>query len=302
MFAGKEVAEAACHNAQEGVTLFKSLGTSAQDSAARLQEAGKRFGKALGGVKTPGDVLTAQADYVQACSQVAQDSLLGMTQLTHKSVSGYISTLSSLVASEAIQVPSYLRALPSESVAAVAEPVAEAKQEEKIEPAKKAAAPKTRRKSTKTTTAKTKAVSAKPKVTAEPKPAASDTAVEAAVQAPVAEPVAETIPTLTAVTEAAPVEVPAQDVMPQPEMNAAPVEPVFEPSQPAPEINVAPVEPVFEPAQPAPEYNSAPMEPVFEPTQPVQDTYVAPMEPVDVNGNTFQQPVQENVDPFKTGS
>ncbi|NVK40634.1 MAG: hypothetical protein HWE39_05265 [Oceanospirillaceae bacterium] len=299
MLAGKEVAEAACLNAQEGVSLFKSLGTSAQDSAARLQEAGKRFGKALGGIKSPGDLLTAQADYVQACSQVAQDSLLGMTQLTHKSVSGCIGTLSSLLASETIQVPSYLSTVSSESGAAVAEPEVEAKAEAKVEakaeatkaPAKKAAATKTRRKSTKATTEKTKAANAKPKTAvaestpaAEPKSAAGDKAMEAAVQAPVAEPAAEAIPTLTAVTESAPVEAPAQDVMPQPDMNAAPVEPVFEPTQPAPETN------------------AAPMEPVFEPTQPAPDVYVAPMEPVDVNGNTFQQPAPENVDPFKTGS
>jgi hypothetical protein len=97
MFANKETVETGYQRAQEGMALMKALGASVQDSVLKIKQVNKGFVEALAEVKGADDLFDAQADYVQNCGQVAQDSVLDLTKLTHQTMARYLSQVSSLL-------------------------------------------------------------------------------------------------------------------------------------------------------------------------------------------------------------
>jgi hypothetical protein len=130
MFANEETVETACQRAQEGMALMKALGASVQDSVLRIEQVNKGFVEALADVKAADELFNAQADYVQSCGQVAQDTVLDLTNLTHQTMVRYLSQVGSLLSTN----PTFLAvpAAPAEEpeVAVVAEPAAPAEEPE----------------------------------------------------------------------------------------------------------------------------------------------------------------------------
>jgi len=130
MFANKETVETVCQRAQDGMALMKALGASVQDSVLRIEQANKGFVEALADVKAADDLFNAQADYVQGCGQVAQDTVLDLTNLTHQTMVRYLSQVGSLLSTN----PTFLAvpAAPAEEpeTAVVAEPAAPAEEPE----------------------------------------------------------------------------------------------------------------------------------------------------------------------------
>ena len=139
MFANKETVETVCQRAQDGMALMKALGASVQDSVLRIEQANKGFVEALADVKAADDLFNAQADYVQSCGQVAQDTVLDLTNLTHQTMVRYLSQVGSLLSTN----PTFLAvpAAPAEEpeTAVVAEPAAPAEEPEVAVVAKPAA-------------------------------------------------------------------------------------------------------------------------------------------------------------------
>jgi hypothetical protein len=130
MFANEETVETACQRAQEGMALMKALGASVQDSVLRIEQVNKGFVEALADVKAADELFNAQADYVQSCGQVAQDTVLDLTNLTHQTMVRYLSQVGSLLSTN----PTFLAvpAAPAEEpeTAVVAEPAAPAEEPE----------------------------------------------------------------------------------------------------------------------------------------------------------------------------
>jgi hypothetical protein len=139
MFANEETVETACQRAQEGMALMKALGASVQDSVLRIEQVNKGFVEALADVKAADELFNAQADYVQSCGQVAQDTVLDLTNLTHQTMVRYLSQVGSLLSTN----PTFLAvpAAPAEEpeTAVVAEPAAPAEEPEVAVVAKPAA-------------------------------------------------------------------------------------------------------------------------------------------------------------------
>ena len=188
MFANEETVETACQRAQEGMALMKALGASVQDSVLRIEQVNKGFVEALADVKAADELFNAQADYVQSCGQVAQDTVLDLTNLTHQTMVRYLSQVGSLLSTN----PTFLAvpAAPAEEpeTAVVAEPAAPAEEPEVAvvaEPAAPAEEPEV------AVVAKPAAPVQEPEVAVVAKPAAPAEEPEVAVVAKPAAPVQE---------------------------------------------------------------------------------------------------------------
>jgi hypothetical protein len=126
MFANKDTGETAGQNVAEGIALVKALGASVQDSALKIEQVNKGFVEALAGVKAADGLFCAQADYVQGFGQVTQDTVLDLTNLTHRAMARYLDRVSAQLGASS----SVAQAVQEPEAAVVAEPAAPAEEPE----------------------------------------------------------------------------------------------------------------------------------------------------------------------------